>query len=102
MSHQKKAAVLTLLKTSANPLTAAELATLAGVAEVSDTSPTTRGYIRSLIDDGYPIGSTRQGYELMFTGKEVQEYLNSLLKRQIAISNRIQKVYDAAKREGIM
>ena len=102
MSHQKKSAVLTVLKNSAFPLTAAELADEAGIAEVSDTSPTTRGYIRSLIDDGYPIGSTSQGYSLMFSGKEVQEYLNSLLKRQIALSNRIQKVYDAARKEGIL
>ena len=102
MLHQKKAAVLTILKNSANPMTAEAIASVAGIAEVSDTSPTTRGYIRSLIDDGYPIGSTSQGYSLMLSGKEVQEYLNSLLKRQIALSARIQKVYNAARNDGII
>jgi hypothetical protein len=102
MSHQAKAAVLTYLKSSTNPLTAGDLADKVGISEMSDTCPTTRGYIRSLIDDGYCIGSSRKGYEMLTSGKEVQKYLNSLLKRQTAISVRIQKVYNAAEADGIL
>lgn len=102
MSHQAKAAVLTLLKNSVSPMTAEDIAIWCGIAEISDTSPTTRGYIRSLIDDGYCIGSTREGYKMLVNGKEVQRYLNSLLKRQIALSTRIQKVYDAAQKDGLL
>lgn len=77
--------------------TAKELSIVVGISETSDTCPTTRGYIRDLIDDGHVIGSSRDGYKLLQTGKEVQAYLNSLLERQMGISRRIAAVYEAAK-----
>ena len=82
--------------------TAKELAGYAMIKESSDTCPKTRGLVRELINDGNLIGSTRGGYKLMTTGHEVQTCLNSLLKRQIGIINRIQAVYSAAQSKGIL
>ena len=78
------------------------LAQTAYINETNDTSPATRGLIRELIDEGHIIGSTSKGYHLIDTAKEMQVYLNSLLKRQMGISKRIQAVYDAAQKKGII
>jgi hypothetical protein len=83
-------------------LTAGEISRFALVNEVSDTCPTTRDIIRDLIDDGELIGSSAKGYSIMTDGKEVQQCLNSLLRRQMGISRRIQSIYDAAKLKGIL
>lgn len=78
------------------------LAIGAGIIETDKTYPKTRALIRELIDEGYCIGSKSTGYYLMQTGKEIQIYLNSLLQRQIAISNRIAAVYHAGKDAGLI
>jgi hypothetical protein len=82
--------------------TAGELSANAYLNEVNDTYPKARKAIRELINDGNVIGSTKEGYKLLTTGKEVQVYLNSLLKRTIGINNRIQSVYDSAKDKGLL
>jgi len=43
----------------------------------------------------FPIGSDGRGYFRIRTAQEMQRYLNALLKRQIAISERIDVCYDA-------
>ena len=102
MNEQLKAAIRTHLKFANLPLTAKELAYQVGVVEAHDSCPKVRKAIRSLIDDGYCIRSTSKGYEMATTAKEVQEYLNSLMQRQIAISNRIAAVWNAAKTGGLI
>jgi hypothetical protein len=82
--------------------TANDLAWHAMIKETSDTYPTTRDTIREMIEEGHLIGSTSKGYKLMTSGKEVQQCLNSLLKRQMGISRRIQSIYDAAQAKGIL
>jgi hypothetical protein len=82
--------------------TAQELADYAMIKETNDTCPGTRDTIREMIEGGSLIGSTAKGYKLMNTGKEVQQCLNSLLKRQMGISRRIQSIYDAAQAKGIL
>jgi hypothetical protein len=99
---QKRSAIMSLLKFAKGPRTAGEIADQVGIAESNDSCPSTRKLIRDLIETGHPIGSTAGGYRLLQTGKEVQRYLNSLLKRQIGISHRIEAVYEAAKREGLI
>jgi hypothetical protein len=84
------------------PITAETLAHDNGIDETSDTCPVTRGLIKDMIADGTLIGSTSKGYKLMNTGKEVQQCLNSLLKRTIGINKRIQSIYDAAQAHGIL
>ncbi|MBW2645187.1 MAG: hypothetical protein JRE23_03225 [Deltaproteobacteria bacterium] len=83
-------------------VTAKDLAHDNGIAEKSDTCPVTRSLIKDMIDEGMLIGSTSKGYKLMTTGKEVQQCLNSLLKRTIGINKRIQSIYDAAQSKGIL
>ena len=82
--------------------TAQELSSFALVPETQDTCPTTRGLIREMIEEGYLIGGSSKGYHIMRSGKEVQQCLNGLLKRQMGISKRIQSIYDAAKNRGIL
>jgi hypothetical protein len=91
-----------LIKANGDPITAVDLALDNGIPETSDSCPTTRSIIREMIDEGMLIGSTSRGYKLMTTGKEVQQCLNSLLKRQMGISRRIQSIYDAAQSKGIL
>ena len=81
---------------------AQEIAGWAGITETSDTCPITRGFIREMIEGGELIGSTSKGYYIMTTGKEVQKCLNSLLRRQMGISRRIQSIYGAAQAKGIL
>ena len=78
------------------------LAAGAGIAETMETCPVTRGLIRDLIDEGQLIGSSVNGYRMLTTGKEVQQHLNALLRRQMGISKRIQSVYDAAVKTGVL
>ena len=94
--------VLNILSHTSAPITVKSIAMRALIDEHNDTCPKTRKIIRQLIDDGHCIGSTKDGYTLMSTGKEIQEYLNSLLKRQIGISRRIQAVYDSAIKQGLL
>ena len=103
MSHaSQRSNVLSTLKHATVRMTAQEIADRVGIIEMHSTCVRTRGMIRELIKDGYPIGSNAMGYRLMTTAKEVQVYLNSLLKRQIALSTRIQNVYEGAKLEGLI
>ena len=83
-------------------LTAQELANMCTIAETVDSCPNTRDLIRELIADGFLIGSSSTGYKMLTSGKEVQQYLNALLRRQLGISRRIQAVYDAAVKSGVL
>lgn len=85
-----------------NRSTAKELAKIGGLIESNDTNPKTRSIIKSLIKGGDVIGSNSNGYKMLTNGKEVQLYLNSLLKRQIGISQRIQDVYNSATGRGLL
>jgi hypothetical protein len=102
MTMTKWNLVLGLLKNRTSPITAKRLSVQAGIDETDDTCPKTRKLIRDLIRDGHCIGSDRTGYKLMQTGQEVQEYLNSLLQRQIALSKRIADVYHGAVKHSIL
>jgi hypothetical protein len=101
-SIYKSRVMYALNNTRLETLTAHQLAQFAAVNEISDSCPYTRGLIRELIDDGELIGSTSKGYKLMTEGKEVQQCLNSLLKRQMGITKRIQSIYNAATGKGIL
>ena len=101
LKNHKKMWISAILR-DGNRHTAKELSVKAGVHESNGTCPQTRLLIKELIDDGKLIGSNIDGYKLMTSGKEVQVYLNSLLKRQMGMSRRIQAVYDAAQKMGIL
>jgi hypothetical protein len=101
MENYLKVGIMARLK-NGQTHTAADLAGYCLLIEHSDTFPKTRAVIRELIDEGALIGSTSTGYKLMTTGKEVQQCLNSLLRRQMGISARIQSIYEAAQAQGIL
>jgi hypothetical protein len=101
-SIYKSRIMYALNNTRLETLTAHQLAQFSGINEVSETCPATRGIIRELIADGELIGSTSKGYHVMKEGKEVQQCLNSLLRRQMGITSRIQAIYDAATAKGIL
>lgn len=82
--------------------TVKEIANWTRMHESDDSQPRHRALIRDLIGEGYLIGSTGNGYKLMTTAKEVQVYMNSLMKRQIGVSARILSVYNAAKGKGLV
>jgi hypothetical protein len=78
------------------------LAWVAVVEEKSDTYPRTRAVIKEMIEDGELIGSNAKGYFYMQDAHEIQRYMNSLMKRQIGIGNRIQAVFNAGVAKGIL
>jgi hypothetical protein len=82
--------------------TAKSLGLAAIITETEDTSPRTRALIREMVEDGELIGSSSAGYKNLTTAKEVQKYMNSLMKRQMAVSARILAVYNAAKGKGLV
>ena len=100
--EMNKKAVLSTLKRVKKPMTAFCIANRCGIHENSESCTSTRSIIRDLTADGYAIGSSSAGYKMLRTGKDVQGYLNHLLKRQMGISQRIADVYDAARLEGIL
>ena len=51
--------------------------------------------ITELIEEGNPIGSNSAGFFLIRTKDQLQVYLNSLMKKQVALSARILNVYNA-------
>jgi hypothetical protein len=94
--------ILNLLVNGGEIYPARELADFANINEVSETCPITRDLIRDMIDEGALIGSSSKGYFIMKSAKEVQVCLNGLLKRSMGISRRIQAIYDAAQKNGIL
>ena len=94
--------VLYTLKINSCPITAKHIASATGITELDDTCPKVREVIRQLINDGHCIGSNSKGYFLIQTGQECQRYLNSLMKRQIGISRRIEAVYNSAVKGGLL
>jgi hypothetical protein len=101
MSDLAKRVIFRMLENGSR-YTATELSDAAGLGESDSTAPKARKIILDLINDGNVIGSTAKGYKLLTTGKEIQQYLNALLKRQMGISRRIQAVYDAAQEKGLL
>jgi len=85
-----------------NPIKAATLAKVVGLKETDTTCPTTRDHITGLIADGLPVAAGNSGFFLINAAGEMQTYLNSLMKRQIALSQRILNVHNACKKAGIV
>ena len=73
-----------------------DIAELANIRESHITCPITRKLIlKAMMTEGVAIGSDHRGYYTIRTAHEMQRYLNKLLKRQIAITERIEAVYKA-------
>ena len=102
MSKELAKRVIKRMLENGKRYTAQELSDAAGLQENDRTAPVARKIILGLIEDGNVIGSNSAGYQMLSSGKEIQQYLNALLKRQMGISKRIQAVYDAAQGKGLL
>lgn len=77
------------------PITVRDIASIVGIND-GESCPRTRKLILSAMrNNNVAIGSNRSGYFLLKSEKEMQEYLNELMARQIAISKRIEITYYA-------
>ena len=96
LKETDKERIINLLKSSteARPITARQLSNQCSRYE-DGTAPQTRGLIRELISEGYPIASNRKGYYMIRSGKQMQKYMNDLAGRIAGISQRIHDVYTA-------
>jgi hypothetical protein len=71
------------------PITVRDIADIIGMND-GPSCPRTRKYILSAMkNNNVAIGSNRKGYYLIRTAKQCQEYLNELLGRSVALSERI-------------
>jgi chromosome segregation and condensation protein ScpB len=87
--------IKTVTSMSEAPVKVRRLARIMNIKESSGSCPTTRKLIREAIKAGHAIGSNNSGYFMIETEKEMQRYLNSLMRRQIKMSQRIDDVYHA-------
>jgi len=94
--NKQKEVILVLQDTTyENPMPARDISELLNIND-SITCPRTRQLILDTVKNlGTPIGSCNGGYYIIRTGHEMQRYLNSLLTRQIGITERIDTVYKA-------
>ncbi len=77
------------------PMTVQDVASIVGIND-STSCPRTRKLILSAMKTfNMPIGSYHKGYYRLRNAHQMQRYMNSLLKRQIGITNRIDIVYKA-------
>ena len=78
-----------------NPMPVKDISDLLGIRD-GMTCPKTRKLILAAMKTyNVPIGSDNRGYYTIRTAHEMQRYLNSLLQRQIGITERIDTVYKA-------
>jgi hypothetical protein len=79
----------------ANPMPVRDISELLGIKDGMTCPKTRRLILTAMKTYNTPIGSDNRGYYTIRTAHEMQRYLNSLLQRQIGITNRIDTVYKA-------
>lgn len=75
-----------------NPVYSQSIADTLDIQEEHATCVKTRMLIKELIEDGYPIGATGNGYFWIHTLGELFEYTDSLKRRIAGIEKRIANV----------
>ena len=84
--------------TWSTPMPVSEIASFACIKESHPTCPRTRKLIKDAMKFfNVPIGSNNHGFFIIKTGQEMQRYCNSLLKRQVGITETIEITYEAWK-----
>lgn len=84
-----------------NAITSGEIAEETGL-DTHDSTPTTRGVIRTLIEDhGFPIAASNKGYYFIEDGIEASEYLRHLETRMQGVQKRKDIVCNAVENRGI-
>lgn len=78
------------------PMKVRHLAGYIGIDENDNSCPRTRSLILEVMEKHMgAYGSDTRGYFPLKSMKQVQKYLNGLMKRQVKISDRIRTVWDA-------
>jgi hypothetical protein len=79
-----------------DPMPVRDIAEIIGMQESHVSCPRTRKLIlKAMKDFNTPIGADGRGFYIIGSAQEMQRYLNQLLQRQIATSERIDIVYNA-------
>lgn len=79
-----------------NPMPIWQVAEYVGISESNKSCPKTRKLVKEAMKFfNIPIGTNRKGFYIIQTAQEMQRYLNSLLKRQIGITETIDICYEA-------
>jgi len=82
-----------------NPMPVRDIAEIIGMTESHPTCPRTRELIlKAMVDFDVAYGANNKGYYKISNKHEMQRYMNLLLDKQIAISKRIEIVYNAFNR----
>lgn len=86
--------IMDLLEKHERPIEAYSFAAMLGILHLTDAHRIVRREIAELVAMGYPVGSDAEGFFLIKTEKQLQQVLNGLLKKQVALSKRIANLYD--------
>ena len=81
--------------TQGSPITVNDIAAIVGITDNGSCPREDEVNVAAKRNNNVAIGSNRKGYFLLRSEKEMQEYLNGLMSRQIAISKRIEITYYA-------
>lgn len=81
--------------TQAEPMPVKRITEILGIKDTAGCPRTRKLILQAMKELNVPIGSTNLGYYLIRSEKEMQEYLNKLMKLQIALSKRIEITYYA-------
>ena len=78
-----------------NPVSSRELSDKYDIDSIN-SFPNTRAIIRELlVEEKMPIGACNEGYFMIETEEEFEQYLGNLETRKLRIEDRIQAVYKA-------
>ncbi len=79
-----------------DPMPIRDVAEICGIKESHVSCPQTRKMIKDVMKAyNMPIGADHRGFYEIITAQEMQRYLNSLLQRQIGITDTIDVCYNA-------
>ena len=80
------------------PVPATWIADYCCINESHRSCPRTRKLVKDAMKFfSIPIGTNHKGFYIIKTGQEMQRYCNSLLKRQVGITDTIDVTYEAWK-----
>ncbi len=79
-----------------DPMPVRDISEIIGMHESNNSCPRVRKLIKDTMKYfNLPIGADYRGFYIIRTAHEMQRYLNSLLKRQIGITDTIDICYEA-------
>jgi hypothetical protein len=77
------------------PMPVKDISEIVGINDGESCPRTRKLILEAMKEYNVPIGSDNRGYYIINTAHEMQRYLNSLLRRQLGITQRIEIDYNA-------